>query len=192
MTTDDETVTAEDQCQPVIAETTYWGAPTPLGGFRAITGLGSVAAPLLAGASVTVAAVVLSNPEKIRLSDVSLTLFVTSAVFFVFEVQTSLWLTSFAATPSDFAEWYPQLMEKGLPRGKAVTLHESWSAKSVWYARLTRWLHNLGVLALLAGVTTVVVPPNSEFSIWRCIAIAVPAAGWIIEFGWIVIVRAMR
>jgi len=54
---------------------------------------------------------------------------------------------------------------------------------ALWSRRLT-WAYRWGILALLAAVTIMLVPPG-HISVMRWVAIAAATFGWILEAAWI-------
>lgn len=161
-----------------------WGAPSPLGHYTALQSAGGIAAPLLAGFSFTMTSVLLTSPGTSRWQNATLALFVSAGLILIFTVQTSLWLQSYAATPSDYSQWYPEKMVNGYPDSEAFQWHIANATKAGTYAKATRRLYNFGILVLLAAVATAVIPPG-PIAGSRIIVVVVGCAGFVAELIWI-------
>ena len=169
-----------------VASTDTWGPPTPIGYHAALQSIGGIAAPLLAGFSFTMTSVLLTaRDHPIRWLNVALALFVAAGLVLIFAVQSAVWLQSYAAKPSDDMDWYRQNVSGNSPDASLVTQQIEDSNKAGTWAKATRRLYNLGILLLLAGVTTAVVPPGS-ISHQRAVVIAIGAVGFLVELGWVI------
>src|SRR6185437_542531 len=85
-----------------------WTPAQPLGYLESIQAAGSVASPLLAGASFTLVALVLQSSTPFgRWEDLALLLFVAAGLAQVFAVQSIIWTRRYMATPDEFKEWFP-------------------------------------------------------------------------------------
>jgi len=174
---------AERTATPKVPAGT-WGAPSPIGYYAALQSAGGIAAPLLAGFSFTMTSVLLTNPDVCRWQNVTLALFVSAGILLIFAVQTSLWLQSHAVKPSDYKEWYPDKVVEGYPDADAFDWHTKNVAKAEAFAKATRRLYNLGILLLLAAVTTAVLPP-SAVTTPRYVVVGVAAVGFVAELVWV-------
>jgi len=168
-----------------------WGAPSPIGHYAALQSAGGVAAPLLAGFSFTMTSVLLISPGVCRWQNATLALFVSTGLVLIFAVQTSLWLQSYSVKPSDYQEWYPDSLVGGYPDADAFQWHQNDANKAANYARFTRWLYNLGILLLLAAITTAVVPPGA-ISGSRYVVVTVGTVGFVAELLWVFSSRIRR
>src|ERR1700733_12727628 len=85
-----------------------WAFPGPLGYLESIQAAGSVAAPLLAGASFTLVALVLQSTTPFgRWQNLALLLLVGAGLAQVFAVQSVVWTRRYMVTPDDLRQWYP-------------------------------------------------------------------------------------
>ena len=173
-----------DSALSTQARTRQWAPPSPLGYHAAMQASGGIAAPLLAGFSFTMTALLLTSPSVARWQDATLALFVGAGLLLVFAVQTSLWLQSNNASPADFRDWYPDHFDGETPDDFVFQLHIDHVTNATKHAILTRWLYNLGVLALLAGVTSAVLPPG-EVPTSRLVVVGVATVGLLAELIWI-------
>ena len=163
-----------------------WLPPSPLGFHESILSGGTIAAPLLAGFSFTMTALVLQQTSVCRWPDVTLGGFVGAGILLIGAVQTSLWLRSFMATPADFAAWYPEHMIGQMADDRLWTKHEEWNTKAEKYARWTRRLYNFGILLLLGAVTTALIPPGCVTTGRKIVAL-IGAIGFAGELIWILV-----
>jgi hypothetical protein len=162
-----------------------WGPPTPIGHHVALQSVGGIAAPLLAGFSFTMTSVLLTaSDHPCRWLNVALALFVLAGLVLIFAVQSAVWLQSYAAKPSDYLDWFPQDAFGNSPTSTLVTRQIKDSGKAGTWAKATRRLYNLGILLLLAGVATAVVPPG-HIPRERWVVIGVGAVGFIVELVWV-------
>lgn len=72
-----------------------WMPPSPYGAPAAIEMMGSVAAPLLAGFSLTLLILVITNPDAFRWPGLVLVAFAVSAVTLISVVQFTFWARSY-------------------------------------------------------------------------------------------------
>jgi len=162
-----------------------WKVPGRYGYSGAIDGLGSIAAPLLAAASVMLLGLVLTLGSSLRWSNAALPLLVASSFAFVACVQFTVWARQFIVTTSQIAEWWPS--------GPAIDDPElRWEQRfhdarfSVW-AKRSRWAYNLGILCLLAALPVMLAPRArlSDIEPVRLAAIALASAALVAEAVWI-------
>src|ERR1700678_3842473 len=86
-----------------------WTTRGPVAYLESIQAAGSVAAPLLAGASFTLVALVLQSSTPFgRWQDVSLLLFVAAGLAQIFAVQSVIWTRRYMATPDELKQWFPE------------------------------------------------------------------------------------
>src|SRR6185437_14336560 len=85
-----------------------WTTSGPPAYLESIQAAGTVAAPLLAGASFTLVALVLQSPTPFgRWQDVSLLLFVAAGLAQIFAVQSVIWTRRYMVTPDELRQWLP-------------------------------------------------------------------------------------
>ena len=156
-------------------KTTNWDAPWPYGYPGSVESAGSVAAPLLAGFSFALIGLIVPEGTGIRWPGLALTLFVAAGLLFVAAVQCGFWARLWTVTPSDLCEWSPD--DPDDRKRAEQRLHAK--GFRLWSNRLT-WAYRWGILALLAGVTILLVPPGN-LSGMRWAAIVLAAMGWLLE-----------
>ena len=95
-----------------------WEVPNPYGDVAAIKSMGGIAAPLLAGFSITLAALILSAPQHFRWTSVTLTLLTGAAVALIGALQFTFRALQFAVSPSEIEQWWTDASEA--PRREAL------------------------------------------------------------------------
>ena len=146
-----------------------------------------MAAPLLAGASFTLVALVLQSQTPFgRWQDISLLLFVAAGLAQIFAVQSVTWARRYMATPDEFKQWYPEdFTNHGERPTQWVQLLQRFNDERArrWAGRTRGWI-NAGITLLLAGIAVGVVPPGPVSSVrWPVITVA-----WIgvaVEASWV-------
>jgi hypothetical protein len=163
-----------------------WAAPSPLGYLESIQAAGALAAPLLAGASFTLAALTLQASQPFaRWPGIALVCFVTAGVAQVFAVECVIWARGYTVTPDELRQWYSEHFgtdESGPDQWLRNMQREQITRARLW-ARRTRWSLNAGLLALLVGITLSVIPPG-RIGGQRWGAIVVAALGALVELRW--------
>jgi hypothetical protein len=165
----------------------YWVTPGLYGEAEALNSMGTIAAPLLAGFSLAAVVLVLTvQATEARWPDVALLLFLLAAVFFVTSVQAMFWARGYQASPQEIQDWWPdaadpdrlQLLRREQKRHAAG--FRMWSNR----ARVT---YSAALLCLLAALTILAVPPDSQGQapVWRWLAVAVGAAAFMMETAWV-------
>jgi hypothetical protein len=92
-----------------------WSLPGYLGRAAAIDGMGTVAAPFLAGIAIALAVLVISNPTDFGEEGMSLFALVLATTALVSCVECSFWARQYAVTPRSF--WNGGLAVGRLARG---------------------------------------------------------------------------
>ena len=169
--------------------TRAWKAPRPEGYIDAIQLAGSSAAPIIAGFSVAIVAIVLQPPrpgdvEWLRWRDAALALFTFASIVLVVSTQAALNARSTAVRPDELSVWYPQHVSNGLPisrwlASRQVRLLEHSLRASV----VCRHTYNLGLLTFFVGLAVLLVPPG-DVSGARQIVLLTAIAGVIVEAAW--------
>jgi hypothetical protein len=137
-----------------------WWRPAPFGHPAAIESLASIAAPLLAGFSITLIAVVGQAPQEFRWPGITMTILAAAASVLVWSVQCGFWTRQYAVSRADVYDWFGDFKnDPGLEADiqaeqiKGGRLYRGWE-------RRTRRSYAAGILLLLAGVATCVAPPQ--------------------------------
>src|ERR1700744_2701635 len=164
-----------------------WASDGPLGYLESIQAAGSVAAPLLAGASFTLVALVLQSSTPFgRWQDLALLLLVAAGLAQVFAVESVIWARRYMATPDDLRQWFPDdFTEHGeRPTQWLLNVQELYSLSARKWADRTRIWINAGISLLLAGIAVGVVP-SGHISPLRWPVVGTAGAGGSVEASWV-------
>jgi hypothetical protein len=168
--------------KPAKFPTPTWTAPFPYGYPEAVEQGGTVAAPLLAGFSVTLIGLVLTAPDSLRWPAVSLAVLMASTILLLAAVQFAFVARQYSVLPSDLESWWPDHDES--PRWEQLRSEQEAHASShLRWAAAFRTAYNLGVLLFLAGTTISLAPPEGGGS-GRWIAFGIGAVGFLGELIW--------
>ena len=165
------------------AEGRVWKSLSPVGRAEGTKGFGSVAAPLLAGFSLTAVVLLLSLERRPPLAGPALALLSGATVLLVMATQFALTAVRYAISPAERLEWTPEATVD------ARTLDLEREAQSVerdLFERIDRRagiLYDLGILSLLLGLFLVLWP--SKVDVWRLVALAVVAIAELAEILWV-------
>jgi hypothetical protein len=169
-----------------------WTPPWPLALSEGVQAAGTVAAPLLAGFSLTSLLLVLqgvSGSEEAERAyagpaDACIILLAAATVVLVFAVQFAMHARSHQVMPSQVFDWWeadstnPTVVED---------LRQHLEDNLTWSARAGT-AYNAGVVLLLAAIPLLLVPtgPVADVSAGRWAAVAVGVVAFLAEVGWIV------
>jgi hypothetical protein len=159
--------------------------PSPYGSVAATEASGSIAVPLLAGFALTIATIVITSPDKFRWKDLTILFLVIAVVLFIGCLQAAQWARAYQVAPREAAAWWPGATQPQL--GALETeLRQHHSSRVTWVHRQQRTYRG-GILALLLGLTSALVPPGAadQVSLLRWAAVGVAALGSFAEFSWI-------
>jgi hypothetical protein len=164
-----------------------WRVRYPLGMVDAYRAMGTVAAPLLAGftLSSTVVLLTLSSGNRIPFSGWATAAFGIAVVLFVFSVQFTFLGLLYAASPSERLAWLPHFVGQD-PDESAHAAAERVQAKDqvlqYRYFRQAGLLYDLGVLGYTAGLGLILVP--RVWTVARGITLAVVTTAFVVEIIW--------
>ena len=159
-----------------------WDAPDRIGYAGAIDSMGSVAAPLFAGFAVVVTVQILTSPEITRWPDLALVLTLLAAAALGASVQFAFRARLFAATPPEIEAWWPEPDEATQEMMRAQQRRHQ-AAFRVWADR-ARHAYNVGLLAFLAAIVVVLVPPG-DWTTMRALAAILAAVALTVELAWV-------
>jgi hypothetical protein len=154
----------------------------------ALDAMANVAAPLLAGFSITVIAAVAAGSDKFRWPGAALLTVTLAAALLVTSLQFGFTARQHLYSAADVAAWWAQ-EDLGEP-GRLQRLREE---QHVNYALWERWgtkarmAYNSGITVLAVGIALVLAPPSSaggSEAVLRWTAAAVAAAGALGEVAW--------
>jgi len=147
----------------------------------------NVAAPLLAGFSMTLAGFIVTGAESVRWPGAALLASVISMVLLVNAVQIGAWARVHSVTPDDLRTWFDDTEEE-----RAYYIIEMRRQNVLYrrYARRARAAYGAGLVMLLVAVALTVAPSAGApqyWAQWAAFGIAVSAAG--LEVFWMIVVR---
>jgi hypothetical protein len=126
------------------------------------------------------------KPDDLRWHDLTLLFFFLAAVLFILTLQATFWARTYQTNPSEIKSWWPDAND---PRRLAMLQHEQrmHAERFGAWADRARLTCNLGLLILLAALTTLMVPAASHghVAVLRWAAVAVGVVAFIIEAAWI-------
>lgn len=186
--------------KPAPLSATPWKYPEPLGYFGSIQAAGGLAAPLLAGFSFTVLAVILpattGAQQFNRWPNLTLSLLLSAGMILVAAVEASVWARRYGVTPDEILAWWPVWEAAAsadpatLPKALKNMQAQHFEDHAKW-ARRTAALYEIGIILLFAGIATSLVPPGPVVR-GRGIAIAIAFSGLAANVIWIAWARAPR
>lgn len=170
-----------------------WRKPSPLGYSASIDSVGTVASPLLAGFALASVVAVSDDSGNFRWPGAGILAFSVAAILFLGALEANFNARRFIWSAADVKDWWPEI-EEG-PRMDRLRAQQSeafgrWSGWVAW----TRRMYNGGVLALLAGLGSVIPPPSrihAEVAL-RWGAAGLVFAAFVMEVIWMIVVRKRR
>jgi hypothetical protein len=162
-----------------------WPKPVAFGAKSASDSMTTVAAPLLAGFSITLAAGALTDPDRFRWPGAAILAAVLAAALLVAAVQLGAWARQWVVSPADFEEWFgPTVVDEDDP---AYFVGEMTRANRIYeiHGTRTRVTYNVGIAMLFAALGIAVAPRGgSAQAVARWAAAAIAWAAATAEIGW--------
>jgi hypothetical protein len=158
-----------------------WRHPEPAGYVIGFTSFATIAAPLLAGFSLTtIVALSGSTDNRGTRGDIAIAAFSVAAVLMLFTLQAGIAASQRAIPPDQRAAQYPEARRQlGWMR---KLLLDQWRDE-----KLCRWTYNLGVIAFLGGLIAVLIPSPGKWDdphtarVFPIVALAVVVIAILIE-----------
>lgn len=156
-----------------------WPVPAVLGEQPAMEAITSIAAPLLAGFSVTVAILVVTSAGDLRWPAIAMLAAMLAAVLLIACVEFAAWARQYAATPEDYRTWFDDADTKD---GRTVIVDEMTRLRELWevWAGRARISYNGGITLLLVALGLTAAPPAgvAQHGLrWTASGVAFVAAG---------------
>jgi MFS family permease len=172
---------------------TPWKTPVRYGYGEAVQSAGTIAAPLLAGFTITLIGLLVPSQESIRYPDVALAILMGAVACLLAAVQCAYAARQFLVTPEEIEAWWPGMDRLEQPYGEDWVkrryaeqrahseLHSRWG-------RRFRYTYHAGIMLVLLGLVVVLLPPAHPpggimFSRWLAVALA--ALAFLAEVVWI-------
>ena len=169
--------TAEDgeQTPPV------WNRHEPLGAGAGGTTFGIVAAPLLAGFSLTAVVELVTREDGGVRGDVAVAAFAVAAGLLVFTIQASISANRYQVSPADRIAWTPEALAD--PHWLTWLRDRQWRDEDLasWHRRNAKRSYNAGIVAFLAGLVAVLVPDPGDWRPGRTVALAAGVLALLVE-----------
>lgn len=173
-----------------------WQFPMPLNRGIAVDSMASVAAPLLAGFSITLIGVVAQAPQSFRWPAATLFVLIVVVILMVACVQFGFRARPYLYSPGDIENWWPDRKPKWIIQSLVEQQKGHYAEWLKWHSR-ARLSYNSAIVVLGIGLALVAVPPLSyegasgpldglESSI-RWIAAGLALAGATTELAWILV-----
>jgi hypothetical protein len=173
-----------EQGRPELPSPGLWKLPQPYGRGVAIDAMTGVAAPLLAGFSLTLAGVIAAGPDQFRWPGVDLAILVIPVVLLVACIQFGFHARSHLYSAADVRDWRPDFIER---HERALKLQQAADyEKWCQWERRGRFAYNAAIVVLAVGVAMVMAPPvHSSEPAWRWAATGIALAAGAAEAIWI-------
>jgi len=155
--------------------------------------VGGIAAPLLAGFSLTAIAQLVAGRDQPWLAGYAIALFALSAALFLNTLQFSASALSYAATPAERLDYNPEASSDTEILG--VVRKRQWEEMDLRtrYLKRARFCYGAGLFAFLAGLGLIVVPHQSwPWPVGRLAGVIVIGLALLLEVLWISPVRPER
>jgi hypothetical protein len=162
-----------------------WNQRHPINYPKQLEVAGGIAAPLLAGFSLTTVAQLVIGSDHPWLSEWATALFALAAALLIFAVQLSAKALGYAATPSERLDYNPEAAS--IPEVLKLIRRRQWEEMELRakYSTRARFCYNGGLLAFLSGLGLILVPHSSWPWPWgRVAGVAIVSISLLVEIIW--------
>jgi hypothetical protein len=162
-----------------------WNRRRPINYPKSLEMTGGIAAPLLAGFSLTTVTQLVIGRDHPWLSEWAIALFAIGAALLVYALQFSSTALSYAATPSDRLDYNPEAAL--VPEVLQVVRKRQWEEMELRakYTVRAKYCYNLGLMAFLGGLGLILVPHQAwPWPLGRVVGVFVVGASLIVEALW--------
>jgi hypothetical protein len=162
-----------------------WSRRRPINYAKQAEMVGGIAAPLLAGFSLTVIAQLVVGKDQPWLAGYAIALFASSAALLLNTLQFSATAISYAATPSERLDYNPEAASDS--EIMHVIRSRQWEEMDLRtrYLKRARISYSAGLLAFLAGLGAIIVPHHSwPWPPGRLIGVVVIGCALLLEILW--------
>lgn len=167
-----------------------WTVRQPEGYYDAIQATGTMVAPLLAGFTFAILALVLVPPAKndadpLRWRDPVLALLVLSALLLIICTQAAIRARATLVKPDELRAWYPESVDKtGWPNEWLGNRQKALEQRTARASAVCRHTYNAGTLLLFTAIAVLLVPPNPVDDARRAVLVAA-AIAVAVEAAWL-------
>ena len=167
-----------------------WTVRNPEGYFDAIQVTGTMIAPILAGFTFAILALVLVPPAKneadpLRWRDPVLALLVLSALFLIISTQTAIRARATLVKPDELRAWYPSSIdETGEPNAWLAERQKGLEQHTATASTVCRHTYNAGTLLLFTAIAVLLAPP-APVDDARRVALVAAAIAVTVEATWL-------
>jgi hypothetical protein len=164
-----------------------WSRRRPINNGKEAEMVGGIAAPLLAGFSLTTVAQLVISSYRPWLADYAIAAFALAAALLLNALQFSATALGYAATPSERLDYVPEATSNAAILG--TIRRRQWEELSLRfrYIRRARFCYNTGLLAFLAGFGLIIVPGSRwPWPAGRLIGVIAVGLSLLFEALWIV------
>src|SRR3712207_6838689 len=147
----------------------FWSKDKVLGYPTSLVDYAKVAAPLLAGFSLSAAIALAGRSSRGLRGDIAVLAFALAAALLIFAIQAALNASMYQTSPADRLAWWPEVRTNTSVADQVR--RDQWleAATAKKYRTRTRWTYNLGIIAFLAGLLAALVPGPGT---WNAVRIA--------------------
>ena len=163
-----------------------WNRRRPINYPKQTEVAGGIAAPLLAGFSLTTVAQLVIGSDHPWLSGWATAAFAVAATVLVYTVQFSATALGYAATPSDRLDYNPEAAFN--PDVLRIVRERQWEEMELRakYTSRAKNCYNIGLLAFLSGLGLILVPRHSWPWPWgQFVSVVVISVSLVTEVVWI-------
>lgn len=163
-----------------------WRKPAPLGYGSALDSMSNVAAPLLAGFSITAIAAVAADSDKFRWPGAALLSLTLATILLVTSLQFGFHARGYLYSGEDLRAWWTAEELERRSDELQETQHNHFARWEQWGAR-ARMAYNSGIIVLATGIALLLAPPDSTGhteAVLRWIAAAFAGLGALGELSW--------
>ena len=154
--------------------------PYPLGYAEATTSSLTVAAPLLAGAALSLVGVIIVEGKHFRNADLTLLLVVAAAIALIASIQIGADARRYLYNEETIKDWYGDRAKDSKAWTERVTHFGKWATRT----RAAVIAFNTGTMLLILAVTTSLIPRDNH-AVARWVAVGLALSGAVVELWWI-------
>jgi hypothetical protein len=158
-------------------------APYYLGYPEASAATQTVAAPLLAGASLTLVGVIVVDGDDFRWPGLTLLLVVGAAIALIASIQVGADARKYLYNRQTVEAWYGKedLQRNKKPLDRLSVHYVQWKVRN----RRAVVVFNTGTMLLILAVSSALPPRGDDQAVWRWIAAGLALASTLVEAWWI-------